>query len=356
MASTKRRNLADLLGDGTQSSATEGQANESELDSDAPAKRIKTDRLLPNPHNPREDIGDLQDLQSIAERQLQSCLVVTKAAYLQLWPGEAEDLRGADYIVVNGCRRQAAALKYGRTELICIVDDAIAESRAKLLRAALDENTERRDFDPIEEARAVESVVAEYPSAAAAASAEGWSTNWVSQRRRLLLLAPEVQKSVRERARGADGMALRDARWLCGRPNLDQMSAAEQFAAVREMRKAPPTAAPGKPVRVRPEPATHKPEQEVSPDLAYTAVYASSTAGPDEQVSTEPTVAYTAVYAGNGFAVSPGEPSVPEQRERGESDTRAVDWEDIPAFATAIRAVLGREKISELAEALISSL
>ncbi|GAA2154192.1 ParB/RepB/Spo0J family partition protein [Kitasatospora kazusensis] len=359
MASTKRRSLADLVGGNVKDSAADGQATSPQMDGDVPAVRIKTDRLLANPHNPRDDIGDLEDLRSIAERQLQSCLVVTKAAYLRLWPDEADALRGTDYVVVNGCRRHAAAVRFGRHELICIVDDGVAESRAKLLRTALDENTERRDFDPIEEARAVESVVGEYPSAAAAAGAEGWTTNWVSQRRRLLLLAPEVQKSVRERARGGEGMALRDARWLCGRPNLDQMNAEQQFAAVHEMRSSQrETAASNKVQGQRKAAAAPKDKQDRAQVPAYTAVYAGAGAPGDDSVApAEPAEPYTAVYETGGSSAPADERPVPEQRERShERGAHSVDWQDIPAFATAIRTVLGKEKISELAEALINGL
>ncbi|WP_051942876.1 ParB/RepB/Spo0J family partition protein [Streptacidiphilus rugosus] len=228
----RRQSLATLLSPGEPTVAAARQE-------DSPAAvLLPVARLAPNPQNPREDLGDLSDLKDIVGIQLQSLLAVTRGAYLRLWPEYAEELRGVDHVIVNGCRRHAAAVAYGRAELITVVNDDVAASRARLRRASLDENANRKDFDPIEEARAVKALVEEYDSAAAAARAEGWSPAWVSQRTRLLLLAPEVQSSIRARAGGGEGMALRDARWLAGRPNLAELSAEQQFDAVAGMRDA----------------------------------------------------------------------------------------------------------------------
>src|ERR1700755_3595921 len=69
--------------------------------------------LTPNPRNPRDDLGDLSDLESIADMQLQPAVVVTKGAYLALYPQDSIQTR---FVVINGCRRLAAAHKYGRTD------------------------------------------------------------------------------------------------------------------------------------------------------------------------------------------------------------------------------------------------
>ncbi|WP_329169448.1 ParB/RepB/Spo0J family partition protein (plasmid) [Streptomyces sp. NBC_01267] len=188
--------------------------------------------LVANPRNPREDLGDLEDLKSIAKRQLQPCLVVTSKGYLALWPEDAERVGHAQYVVVNGCRRLAAAHKFGRAELLIVHDETVAVSRGELLGAAVEENIGRQDFDIIEEARAVEAVVAEYPSTREAAKARGWTHGWVSQRRALLKLTPEMQGMLR-----AGDLAVRDARRLARVPAADQVSTwrAEQDAA--EQRK-----------------------------------------------------------------------------------------------------------------------
>ena len=73
----------------------------------APATAPLTD-LTANPRNPRDDLGDLADLASIADLQLQPAAVVTRDAYLALYP---KDQITSRYVVINGCRRLAAAHK-----------------------------------------------------------------------------------------------------------------------------------------------------------------------------------------------------------------------------------------------------
>ncbi|MFB7293396.1 ParB/RepB/Spo0J family partition protein [Actinacidiphila glaucinigra] len=199
--------------------------------------------LVANPRNPREGLGDLEDLRSIATRQLQPCLVVTAKGYLALWPEDAERVGDAQYVVVNGCRRLAAALEFGRSDLLVVHDETVASTRGELLGAAVEENIGRKDFDIIEEARAVEAVVAEYPSSREAAKARGWTHGWVSQRRALLKLSPEMQAMLR-----AGELAVRDARRLARVPEVEQVAAwrAEQDAAAerkkeRAEQRIPPT-------------------------------------------------------------------------------------------------------------------
>lgn len=176
--------------------------------------------LVANPRNPRDDLGDLGDLSSIVETQLQPALVVSRQAYLKLYPADAEDLGAARWVVVNGCRRYAAACKFGRTDLDIVVKDEIAQDRATLLAAAITENIGRRDFDVIEEAKAIELLVAECGRAESVATRLGKTPGWVSQRRSLLKLAPELQSALR---RGE--LALRLARSLAKVPPEDQVNA-----------------------------------------------------------------------------------------------------------------------------------
>ena len=267
----RRESFADLLGNGQPSVAA--------TTNDMPAAvLLPVARCAPNPHNPRLDLGDLSDLADIVNIQLQSVLAITRGAYLKLWPEDAETVRGIDHIIVNGCRRHAASVKYGRADLIAVVNDDVASSRARLLRAALDENDQRRDFDPIEQANAVKAIVDEYPSQAEACRAEGWDKTWASQRVRLLLLAPEVQQSIRSRAAGGQGMAIRDARWLSGRSNITELTAEQQFAAVEAMRgeeqakrETAKASERGKAHR-KPKPAETAPKPSETEE-PYTAVY-----------------------------------------------------------------------------------
>lgn len=195
----------------------------------APTTASLTD-LVANPRNPRDDLGDLSDLASIAATQLQPVLVVTRQAYLQLYPQDETELAEARWVVINGCRRYAAASKFGRTGLDIVVKDEVARDRATLLAAAVTENIGRRDFDVIEEAKAVELLVAECGRADAAAARLGKTEGWVSQRRALLKLAPELQTALR---RGE--LAVRLARSLARVPleqQVDTWQAQQQIETV----------------------------------------------------------------------------------------------------------------------------
>lgn len=174
------------------------------------------------PRNPRDELGDLSDLATIADRQLQPGTVVSRTAWLKLWPEDEDDIGAAQYIVVNGNRRLAAAQKYGRPGLDVVLRDSIAVDKGEILWAATSENIDRRDFDVLEEAKAVELMVSEFGSADAAAKKLGRSKGWVSQRRALLKLAPELQAALR-----AGDLAVRQARSLARVPLEEQVAAWE---------------------------------------------------------------------------------------------------------------------------------
>jgi ParB family transcriptional regulator, chromosome partitioning protein len=205
----KRTNLAALVGDVGDNSPVEEPAA-------GPARSAPLSQLTANPRNPREGLGDLADLASIADMQLQPAVVVTAAAYLALYPDDKITTR---YVVINGCRRLAAAHKYGLANLDIVVNDALARDRITLISAAITENVDRQDFDVIEEARAVEALVLECGRADLAGTRLHRTEGWVSQRRALLKLAPELQTALR---RGE--LAIREARSLARVPLEQQVA------------------------------------------------------------------------------------------------------------------------------------
>lgn len=221
----RRTNLADLAGVVGENSPVDRDRPPVTAATDGTAHTVPLADLAPNPRNPREDVGDLDGLASIAEMQLQPAVVVTRSAYLALYP---EDTIDARYVVVNGCRRLAAAHKFGRDDLAIVVNDEIARDRVTLISASIAENVDRQDFDVIEEARAVEALVVECGHAGKAARRLHRTDAWVSQRRALLKLAPELQTALR---RGE--LAIRDARNLARVP-LEEQVARWQAALERD--------------------------------------------------------------------------------------------------------------------------
>ncbi|MFF1790184.1 ParB/RepB/Spo0J family partition protein [Kitasatospora sp. NPDC058243] len=385
---------------------------------DSPARWVPTANCLPNPRNPRDDLGDLSDLASIKDRQLQSCLAVTPDAYLRLWP-EDEGLLAAgpqDVVIVNGNRRRAAAALYGREQLLVVVDDSVADSKATLLRAALDENMARKDFDPIEEANAVLLIVAQYATAKEAAEAEGWSQSWISHRKNLLKLHPELQRQVRAKARGEEGVSINVARRLGSVKGIEAMSLAEQTEQLEQLLQADADAVAAKraaklgaraaaqasadgatpqPAPQRPVASASGPAESATTTAAVTAAASTGTVTPSpvdpspaepsasatrskpassgagessaSAPSTEPASSTESAPSAERFSAENSEPlPMPEQRAEASpaeqpsatpsAELGDVDWHDVEELADAICRTLSADEAYRLADALANRL
>lgn len=175
-------------------------------------------KLAPNPRN--RAVGDLSDLQSIVEKQLQPVTAISRARWLTHFPEDSAVIGSAEFVIIAGCRRLAAAHEFGREGLDTVIRDSLARDRPTLLWASIMENLERRNLDVIEEATAVEQLVSETGSASAAAKLLNRTNGWVSQRRALLELTPELREKVR-----AGELAIREARSLARVPAAEQVTA-----------------------------------------------------------------------------------------------------------------------------------
>ncbi|OYD61393.1 enoyl-CoA hydratase-related protein [Rhodococcus sp. OK302] len=96
--------------------------------------------LIGNPRNPRRRIGDLSDLSTNVERQLQPGVALTKNVAENLSTDE-KLVGAAGYIGVNANRRLAASKEFGCTGMDVVVRDRIATSSESILEAAIIENT-----------------------------------------------------------------------------------------------------------------------------------------------------------------------------------------------------------------------
>jgi ParB family chromosome partitioning protein len=191
--------------------------------------RVPLARLSANLVNPRTDFGtddQLIDLgKSLARRQNQPCPVVSRGAYLKLWPDHDSRLGDVDYVLVSGERRYRAATAVGLPALDCVVNDDFAKDRRSFMEAVVSENVDRQNFDPIEEAYAVHALVAEFGSNRAVAQHFERVDGWVTQRVLLTHLAREVQDLVRTKA-----IPLEAARSLGKQARDNAWDAAQQLA------------------------------------------------------------------------------------------------------------------------------
>lgn len=104
---------------------------------------LQVDDLHANPHNPRKQVGDVEELaSSIRSQGIKQPLLVT--------PNGETDIDGhKQYRVVIGHRRLAAARQAGLSTVPAIVEEMDARREREIM---LVENTQRSDLTPVEEA------------------------------------------------------------------------------------------------------------------------------------------------------------------------------------------------------------
>lgn len=182
-----------------------------------------------NPDNPREELGDLTDIsQTLGEVGLVTAITVaTVDAYLKERPGRASDLApGAEYVVVDGHRRLAAAREAGLETIKYIVNDGFAASDEKLLEAAYVANAHRENMSELEEAAALEKLVVFYGSQRKASQRLGITQAFISQRLSLLRLDVSLQAELAAGARKVEHV-----RGLAALPAEEQRAKADERAA-----------------------------------------------------------------------------------------------------------------------------
>jgi ParB family chromosome partitioning protein len=100
---------------------------------------IPIDQIDPNPHQPRQVMGDLSELiASIAEQGIIEPLVVRQ--------------RGERFQIIAGERRYQAAIQAGLRELPVVIREV---DDTEVIELALIENLQRKDLTPFEEAEAL---------------------------------------------------------------------------------------------------------------------------------------------------------------------------------------------------------
>ncbi|MFI1890591.1 ParB/RepB/Spo0J family partition protein [Streptomyces jumonjinensis] len=185
---------------------------------------LPLEKLVPTRFNPRRNFGSEGDLRDFGEklrrRQLQPAVVVSRSAYLRLWPEEAEHIGPASFVIANGERRYRGSLAAGMTTLNVVHNEDVANSRADFLDAILSENNDREDLDPIERAIGIETMVVQLGGADKVAQHYEKSKGWVSQQRKLLALTPELQALV-----SSGEIPIRVARDIAGLPAAEQAAA-----------------------------------------------------------------------------------------------------------------------------------
>lgn len=116
--------------------------------SEAVGRMIELDRVVPNPHQPRKQFGDLSELvASIREKGILEPILVRR-----------DDDTGL-FTIIAGERRYQAARLAGLSRVPCIEVDV--DNRG-MLEISLVENLQRKDLTPFEEAAALQSLAEQF--------------------------------------------------------------------------------------------------------------------------------------------------------------------------------------------------
>ncbi|MDH3627204.1 MAG: ParB/RepB/Spo0J family partition protein [Acidobacteriota bacterium] len=147
---------------------------------------VDLDRIFPNPDQPRKRF-DAEQLQELADSLKQDGL---------LQPVVVRP-RGADaYELVAGERRWRAAQLAGMMKIPVVVREV---DDPKLLELALIENLQREQLDPIDEARAFQTLIDDHGlTQQAVAERVGRQRVTITNALRLLNLAPTVQRQIQD--------------------------------------------------------------------------------------------------------------------------------------------------------------
>ncbi|MFI1726445.1 ParB/RepB/Spo0J family partition protein [Streptomyces sp. NPDC020489] len=190
-----------------------------------PPAAVALSALAHNPHNPREELTDIEETAASlkAKGQIQPVSVARRAAFLNAHPGLEEKLGEADYVVIDGNRRLAAAPLAGLTQLRIDVNDDLVASAEDTLEAALVANIHRVDVPPLDQARAIQQLLAKHGSQGEVARRLGKSGAWVSQRLALLELPEDLQEKVETKE-----LSVKDGRRIGRLPKDQQQAEAEK--------------------------------------------------------------------------------------------------------------------------------
>ncbi|MET9914828.1 ParB/RepB/Spo0J family partition protein [Streptomyces sp. NPDC006476] len=198
----------------------------------APPTELPPHRISLNPDNPRTSLGDLTDLAGSLKThgQKQAITVMNRDAYIKANPEHAAGLEpDTTYVVVDGNSRLAGAREAGLTTIKVMVSDDQGTTSEEVLESALVANIHRQDLDELDEARALQRLLAIHGSQVALAKRLHRSQGWVSQRLALLDLSDELKERI--------GQEPIDLLRAVGKKPADQRQAALEALKAERARK-----------------------------------------------------------------------------------------------------------------------
>ena len=191
-------------------------------DGEIVGRMIPLDQIMPNPEQPRKDMGDVSSLAaSIREQGVLEPLLVNK--------------EGRHYLIISGERRYHASHLAGLETVPCIVKNL---EKNEIMEIALVENLQRKDLHPFEEADGLKSLLEEFHyTHEHIARKIGKSRTSVTETLTLSNLVVEVRDAAREAGITAKTMLLGVARLETLEEQLEMIARIAQGAGREEVRQ-----------------------------------------------------------------------------------------------------------------------
>ena len=337
----KKKDWAERLGGSKTGEGAAGGEQPSE-----PPVTVFMHTIVGNPDNPRpeedytDDDPEFRELKATMREigQLQPLAVVSRTVFEHAKPDAVAQapadtrklLLAADWVVVTGNRRLAAARQLGWTRIDIRVQDQLGDEDGRIDEAVIIENIHRKNLAPIREAEYLAGMLERHGSQEKVAERIGKSQMFVSQRLALLNLAPDIKEEVE-----AGALKIKDARQIARTDDHEQ-----QRARVAELKAK---AAEPRPPRVRPAEPFQNPVLEPAPEPTPT---------PGSPTVQNPVL--------NG--APPAAPHLPDPRSNGapeEPDGAAerrvvkMPWHDGPACAEIVLQKMPPRELRRMMERLL---
>ena len=150
---------------------------------------LDTDKLIPNPDNPRKDVGDIDELaKSIRKNGIMQNLTVVPAD---------DDMN--EFMVLIGHRRLEAAKDAGLVKVPCVIAEGL--TREEQLAIMLEENMQRNDLTVIEQAESFQMMIELGNTVESLTEKTGFSESTIRHRLKIAELDSEM---LREREEDPD--------------------------------------------------------------------------------------------------------------------------------------------------------
>jgi ParB/RepB/Spo0J family partition protein len=159
--------------------------------------KVALDDIADHPENTRHTIGDVSDIKATLTTVglLQAPVVLTRAAFLKVYPQHAAQIGTCRYVALIGHRRLKACREVGWTEVEVRVADHLIGGDGIDIETMVIENVHRKNLNPIEEARAMAALLSRRPQREIAQRL-GYSQSYISKRLKLLDLIPDIQTAL----------------------------------------------------------------------------------------------------------------------------------------------------------------